>query len=67
MNLSDFHLFDIHFYHLNLFSFMLGVSWAFFNQGLFGKRIGKWIFIYFGGLAAWYATLLYIAVNGTPK
>lgn len=55
MNLSDFHLFDIHFYQLNLFSFMLGVSWAFFNQGLFGKRIGKWIFIYFGGLAAWYA------------
>jgi hypothetical protein len=46
---------------------MLGVTWAFFNQGLFGKHIGKWIFIYFGGLAAWYATLLYLAQNGTPK
>lgn len=34
---------------------MLGMTWAFFNQGLFGKRIGKWVFIYFGLLAAWYA------------
>jgi hypothetical protein len=67
MNLSDFHFFDIHFYKLNLFSFMLGATWAFFNQGLFGKRIGLWIFTYFGGLAAWYAMLLYIANNGTPK
>ena len=59
MNLSDFQFFDIHIYSLNLFSFMLGVTWAFFNQGLFGKKIGYWIFLYFGGLAAWYATLYY--------
>ena len=59
MNLSDFHFFDIHFYSFNLFSFMLGVTWAFFNQGLFGKQIGYWIFLYFAGLAGWYAMLYY--------
>jgi len=59
MTFSDLHFFDIHYQYLNLFSFMLGVSWAFFNQGLFGKRIGLYVFLYFGGLAAWYALLYY--------
>jgi hypothetical protein len=38
---------------------MLGMTVAFFNQGLFGKKIGKWVFIYFAGLAAWYAFQLH--------
>ena len=63
MNLSDFHFFDISVYSFNLLSFMLGVTWAFFNQGLFGKRIGYWAFLYFAGLAAWYATLYYTGVK----
>jgi hypothetical protein len=52
---ENWNFFEITFSGLNLFSFMLGMTWAFFNQGLFGKRIGKWVFIYFGLLAAWYA------------
>ena len=64
MNLSDFHFFDISVYSLNLLSFMLGITWAFFNQGLFGKKIGKWIFIYFALLAATYAFLYY---SNLPK
>ena len=55
MNTTDFQFFNISFYSLNLFSYMLGMTVAFFNQGLFGKKIGKWVFIYFAGLAAWYA------------
>lgn len=54
MTLEAYHFFDINLASLNLFSFMLGVSWAFFNQTLFGKRLGLYIFIYFGSLAAWY-------------
>lgn len=57
--MQDFHFFDISIYYLNLFSFMLGITWAFFNQGLFGKKIGKWIFLYFAGLAFWYMILYY--------
>lgn len=38
---------------------MMGASWAFFNQGLFGRKIGGPIFLYFGGLATWYAYLYY--------
>ena len=57
MNLSDFHLFDISIFSLNLFSFMLGVTWAFFNQGLFGKKIAGPIFLYFAGVALWYYLL----------
>lgn len=33
---------------------MLGVTWAFFNQGLFGKQIGFYVFAYFAGLSIWY-------------
>ena len=63
MNLSDFHFFDISIYQLNLFSFVLGMCWAFFNQGLFGKNIGKWIIVYFAGLALWYAGMNYYQIN----
>jgi hypothetical protein len=40
---------------------MLGMTFAFFKQGLFGKRIGKWLFAYFGLLALWYAWLYHVA------
>jgi len=33
---------------------MLGMTFAFFNQGLFGKHIGKYLFMYYGGLALYY-------------
>jgi hypothetical protein len=36
---------------------MLGITWAFFHQGVFGKKIGKVVFLYFAGLAAWYGVL----------
>lgn len=52
--------FDIGFSSLNLFSFMMGMLFAFFNQGLFGKRIGKYLFIYLIGLAAVYGAKYYI-------
>jgi hypothetical protein len=63
MDLSQYHLMDITFASLNLFSFMLGATWAFFNQGLFGKRIGLYVFLYFGGLAAWYALNYYALLH----
>lgn len=63
MNFSDIHFFDIHYQYFNLFSFMMGATWAFFNQGLFGRKIGLYVFLYFGGLAAWYATLYYTGVK----
>ena len=63
MNVADYHFFDISIYHINLFSFMLGATWAFFNQGLFGKRIGLYVFLYFAGLAGWYFLLYYGATH----
>ena len=63
MNLYDIHLFNVTFFDLNLFSFMLGMSFAFFNQGFFGKNIGKYVFIYFAGLAAWYALKYYMITH----
>jgi hypothetical protein len=33
---------------------MMGMTFAFFNQGLFGRKIGVYIILYFGGLALWY-------------
>jgi len=63
--MEKFQFFNISFYSLNLFSFMLGVTWAFFNQGIFGKQIGKYIFVYFGGLALYYATMYYLSENPT--
>jgi hypothetical protein len=62
---SQYHFFAIDFVSLNLFSFMMGATWAFFNQGLFGKRIGLWVFLYFGGLAAWYGINYYILLEKT--
>lgn len=61
------HFFDIDFKTINLFSFMLGMSWAFFNQGLFGKRIGMWIFLYFAGLAMWYGLSFYAQKDALEK
>lgn len=67
MNIYDvmdqFHLFDISVFQINLFSFMLGMTFAFFNQGYFGKSIGKYIFMYYAGLAAWYFILYYLATH----
>ena len=60
---AQFHIFDISFYQLNLFSFMLGMTFAFFNQGLFGRNIGKWVFLYYGSLAGWYFLLYYNATH----
>jgi uncharacterized RDD family membrane protein YckC len=62
-NLTGFKFFDISIVSLNLFSFMLGATWAFFNQGIFGRKIAGPIFLYFGGLAAYYAFLYYIAIH----
>jgi hypothetical protein len=61
----QFHLFDISPISLNLFSFMLGATWAFFQQGLFGKRLGLYIFGYYASLAAWYALQYYILLEKT--
>jgi hypothetical protein len=67
MNLPDivtmFHFFDISIYQINLLSFMLGMTFAFFNQGFFGQNIGKWIFLYFAGLASWYFLLYYLVTH----
>lgn len=65
--MDSYHFFDIDLVSLNLFSFMMGVVWAFFNQGVFGKRIGHLIFIYFAGLAAWYGLQLYLVKNPIQK
>lgn len=54
MTFEAYRFFEINLVSLNLFSFMLGVSWAFFNQTLFGKKLGLYIFLYYGSLAAWY-------------
>ena len=64
--MEQFHLFDINIVSLNLFSFVLGMVWAFFNQGFFGRRIALPIFLYFAGLAAWYG-LQYNAVTHSTK
>ena len=47
-------LFEVSLESLNLFSFMLGMTFAFFKQGLFGKRIGKYLVLYFGCMIVWY-------------
>lgn len=51
----NYHIFDISVYQLNLFSFMLGMTYSFFNQSFYGKNIGKWVILYFAGLSLWYA------------
>lgn len=65
--MDHYHFFDIDLVSLNLFSFMLGMTWAFFNQGLFGKKIALPIFLYFAGLAAWYGLQFYLATHPTKK
>lgn len=66
MDITQYHFFDIDFVSLNLFSFMLGMVWSFFNQGFFGRRIAAPIFLYFAGLAAWYGLQVYLT-NNPPK
>jgi len=44
---------------------MLGMTFAFFNQGMFGKNIGKYIIFYFMIVALWYAGKYYLASNNT--
>lgn len=60
---NSYRLFDISIFSFNLFSFMLGVTWAFFKQSVFGKHIGGAIFLYFGALAALYALKYYMVIN----
>ena len=52
--------FEISLGSLNLFSMILGMTFAFFNQGLFGKRIGKYIIFYLFALALYYGMSYYI-------
>jgi hypothetical protein len=54
MDASNYTLFDISLQSFNLLSFMLGMTFAFFKQGLFGKRIGIWVITYFICLAGFY-------------
>jgi len=64
--MNSFHIFDISIYQMNLFSFMMGALWAFFNQSYFGKRMAGPLFLYFGGLAVYYWAQyqhLYNAIN----
>ena len=61
--MDNWHFFDIGFKTLNIFSFMLGMVFAFFRQGLFGKRIGSVILIYFASLALWYGVQFYSQVK----
>ena len=56
-DITKWHFFDISFASFNLFSYMLGMTAAFFNQGLFGKKIAGPIFLYFGCLALYYALM----------
>lgn len=53
-------VFEISLQSLNLLSFMLGMIFAFFNQGVFGVRIGKYIIAYFVGLAMYYGISYYV-------
>ena len=63
--ISELNIFSISLASLNLFSFMLGATWAFFQQGLFGKRLGLYIFAYYASMAAWYALHYYLLMEKT--
>jgi len=63
--MNTIHFFDISLWSLNLLSFMLGMTFAFFNQGFFGKNIGKYIIGYWMGLAAFYFLLNYFSDHPT--
>jgi len=52
--------FDISFMTLNLFSFVLGMIFSFFNQGLFGKSIGKYIILYLFAVASYYGVMYHL-------
>jgi cytoskeletal protein RodZ len=45
---------------------MIGVTWAFFHQGVFGRRIGKVIILYLVGVSLWYAGINFLENSG-PK
>lgn len=60
---SDYRFFDIGLSTMNLFSVMMGMVFAFFQQSLFGQRIGKYIIVYFACLVGWYAGNLYLERN----
>ena len=57
---NHWQFFEIGLPSVNLFSFMMGMVFAFFKQGLFGQKIGKYIIVYFACLAGWYAGNLYL-------
>ena len=57
---NHWQFFEIGLPSVNLFSFMMGMVFAFFKQGLFGQKIGKYIILYFVCLAGWYAGNLYL-------
>ena len=61
--MNEFNLFTISFYALNLLSFMLGMTFSFFQQGLFGKKIGKYVIGYWILLAITYFVLYYTTQN----
>ena len=67
MELNDFKLFDISVQSFNLLSFMLGMTFAFFKQGLFCKRIGLWIITYFICLAAFYGVKAALVLENTKQ
>ena len=67
MELNDFKLFDISVQSFNLLSFMLGMTFAFFKQGLFGKRIGLWIITYFICLAGFYGVKAALILENTKQ
>jgi hypothetical protein len=60
---SNFSFFDIGLTSMNLFSIMVGMVIAFFQQGVFGQKIGKYIILYLVCLVAWYAGSLYLERN----
>jgi hypothetical protein len=60
-------VFEISLESLNLLSFMLGMTFAFFQQGLFGKRMGKYVIFYFIGLAMYYGISYYVEKDMREK
>lgn len=52
--MDNFNVFTISFYALNLLSFMLGMTFSFFQQGLFGKKIGKYVIGYWIAMCVTY-------------
>jgi len=61
--MDKFNVFTISIYSFNLISFMLGMTFAFFHQGMFGRSIGKYVIFYWIGMFLYYFALNYIATN----